>query len=83
MNGPVVKISIMDIIEEDLCVELVCSIDSIEMHHFLHTAIPVHIPRLCILDYPVFQNVVVKILGVVFCLVNYHKWNESLAIRSG
>ena len=30
-----------------------------------------------------FWNVVVKILGVVFCLVNYHRWHESLAIIYG
>ena len=52
------------------------------MHHCLHPTIPVHILRCCIVDYPVFRNVVVNILCVVFWLVNYHMLHEALTINS-
>ena len=54
INGPVVKISGIAIIEEDLWIELVWSTYSLEMYHCLHPTIPVHIPRRCIAEYPVF-----------------------------
>ena len=34
------------------------------------------------MDYPVFWNVVVKLLGVFLFMVNYHRWYEALAISS-
>ena len=73
----------MAIIEEELWIELVCSTYCIEMHHCLCLAIPAHIPRSYIVDYPVFWGVVVNILGVVFFLVNYHMWYELMAISFG
>ena len=73
MNGPFVKMAAVTILEEDLWIELVCSIDSLQIHHCLCTVIPVHIPICCIVYYLVFRNVVVKILGVVFFLMNYHR----------
>ena len=82
MNGPVVKMAFISIIEEDPWIELVFSTDILEMNNFLHPTIPVHIPRWFIMDYPVFRNFVVKILCVVFFLFNYHRWNESVAIIS-
>ena len=65
INGSVVKIAGMSIIEEYQWIEFVCSTDCLEMHHFFHPATIFHIPICCILEYPVFWNVVVKILGVV------------------
>ena len=82
MNGPVVKMAVMAIIEEDLWIELVFSKGSLEMHHCLHPTTPVHIPRWCIVDYPVFRNVVVEILCVFCCLTNYHRWHEAMSISS-
>ena len=73
---PLVKISVMAIVEEYLWIELVCPTYILETNHFLHPSIPVHIPRWCIVEYSVFRNVVVKILGAVFCLENYHRWHE-------
>ena len=73
----------MAIIEEDLWIELVCSTGSLEIHNLLHPATPAHIPRWSIADYPVFWNIVVKILGIVFCLVICHRRHEALAISSG
>ena len=69
INNPVIKISDMSIIEEDLWIELVLSTDSLEIHHCLHPIIPVHIPIWCIVDYPFFWDVVLNILCVVFFLV--------------
>ena len=82
-NGPVVKMAVLSIIEEDLWIYLVLSTDSLEMHNFLHPTIPVHIPRWCIVDYLVFCNVVVKILCVVLCLARYQRWHKALDISSG
>ena len=35
------------------------------------------------MDYSLFRNFVVKILCVVFCLVEYHMWNEALSNSFG
>ena len=83
MNVPIVKMSVVAIIEECLWIELVLSTDSLEMHRCLHTAIPVNVPRWCIADYPLLLNILVKILVVVCYLVNYHRWHESLPFSSG
>ena len=32
------------------------------------------------MDYPFTGEVLVKILGVIFCLANNHRWHEALAI---
>ena len=83
MNGPVIEIAIMSIIWGEICIDLVCSTYSLEMHHCIHPTIPFHIPIWCILDYLVFRNVVMMILCVVFCLAKYLRWDEALAIISG
>ena len=83
MNGPVVKMYSMVIIEEDLRIELVLTTDILEIHHFLHPNIPARIPICFIVDYPVFWDVVMKILCVVLFLMNYHRWYEALSIISG
>ena len=49
-NLPVVKMTVMAIIEEDLWINLVWSTDFLEMHHCLHIAIHVHIFRWCIVE---------------------------------
>ena len=82
MNGKIAKISFMAIIEEDLRIELVLSTYILEMHYLLHPDIPIRISIWCIVDYPVFRSVVVKILGIVCCLVKYHICNKSLGISS-
>ena len=83
MNSPDVKMAAMAIIEDDLWIYLVCSTDCLEIHHFLHPSISVHITILFIVDYSVIWNVAANILGVVFCMVNYHRWYEAMAISYG
>ena len=54
ISVPLVKLAYIAIIEYDVCIELVLSLDSLEINHFLCPDIPVHIPRWCIFDYLVF-----------------------------
>ena len=72
INGSVVKIAGMSIIEEYQWIEFVCSTDCLEMHHCLNPDIPFHKSRWYIVDYPVFWDVLVNILGAFFCLGNYN-----------
>ena len=43
MCGPIIKVAVMDVKEEDLGVDLASSTGPTEETHCLHTAIPVHI----------------------------------------
>ena len=54
-----------------------------EETHCLNPSIPVHISRRCFVDQPVTGEVPVNILGIIYCLVNNHRWHEALSTRSG
>ena len=45
MCGPMIKVAVVSVKEEDLLVELYSSRGPTEEIHFLHPDIPVHIPR--------------------------------------
>ena len=83
MCGLIIGVASMSVKEEDLGFELASSTGPTEETYFLHPAIPIHISRRHVVDYPVTGEVPVKILGAIFCLVKNYSWNESLAISSG
>ena len=83
MCFPIIKLVGMDIKEEYLGVDLAISKGSTEYTCCLHPSIPVHISWRRVVYQPVTEEVPVKILGFIFCLVNNHRCHESLAISSG
>ena len=72
MCGPIIEVAVMAVKKEDMGFHLSSSIGPTEETHFLNPAIPVHISRRNIVDQPVTGEVPVKILGIIFCLVNNH-----------
>ena len=81
--GPIIEVDVVAVKEEDLGVDLARSTGPTEETHCIHPAIPVHITRRSVVEYPVTGEVPVKILGVIFCLMNNHRWHEALATSSG
>ena len=73
MCGPIIEVAVMAFKEEDLGVDLAISTGPTEENNCLHPDIPVRISRRRVVDYPVTGEVPVKILGVIFCLVNNHR----------
>ena len=82
MCGSIIEVDVMAAKEEDPWIEIASSTGPTEETHCLHPAIPVHITRRRVVDYPVTREVPVNILGVIFCLVRNHRWHEALAISS-
>ena len=83
MCVPIIEVAVMAVKEEDLGVDLASSTGPTEDNNCLHPDIPVHIPRRHVVDYPVTGEVPVKIMGIIFCLVNNHRWHEALTISFG
>ena len=50
MCGLIIRVDVMAVKEEDVCIELSISTGSTEETHCLHPAIPVHIYRRCVVD---------------------------------
>ena len=73
--GPIIEVAVVAIKEEEICIELASCTGPTEETHFVHPVIPVHIS--------VTMEVPVKILGVIFFLVNNHIWHEALSVSSG
>ena len=82
MCFPIIELAVVAVKGEDLGVDLDISTGPTEDTHCLHPAIPVHISRRRIVDYPVTGEVPVRIPGVIFCLANNHRWHEELTIIS-
>ena len=66
MCGPIIKVSVMAVKEEEPWIELAISIGLTKETRCLHPDIPVHISRRCGVDQPVNGDVPVKIMGVIF-----------------
>ena len=82
MCEPIIEVVVMAVKEEDLGVHLARSTGATEETHCLHPAISIHISRRRTVHYPVTEEVLVKILGVIYSLVNNHRWYEALTISS-
>ena len=73
MCDPTIKVAAMNVKEEDLWIELASSTDPTEETNCLHLDIPFHIYRRHAVDYAVNGKVPVKILGLIFYLLNDHR----------
>ena len=79
----IIKVAVMSINENYLVVDRVGAVYVGELGHGFKPPKYIHIPRWCLMEFPVQWDLEVDILGLLLGLVKNYGWHEALPIGSG